>query len=66
VKSFVCALCRCAYNTDPDWTEEAKVAELHANFIGHPPPEDCETVCDDCYARVIAKLGPVPIAEPIE
>lgn len=49
---YVCALCGRTFTTD--WTDAEAHDEHLAVFGSTPSPEDSETVCDDCYAKIVA------------
>ena len=47
---FRCAVCGGIF--EKAWTDEEKVAEFQSYFGHSMRPEECATVCDDCYNKM--------------
>ena len=55
---FTCGMCGGHFVKDrtDGWSEDAARKEHEANF-GRPPDDDAVMVCDDCYAKAMARIG---------
>jgi hypothetical protein len=55
MSTFICAVCRLEYKSDPKFTDEQRRAEYEETHgKSFPGMQDVGRVCEECYARVIA------------
>lgn len=53
---FVCCACHHVFPSDPDYSEEDRLAEMIAVHAEPVPPEKRRSVCDACYQRFLPQL----------
>lgn len=50
-RHFTCGLCKGRFCSDPDFTEEQRIAEMESYF-GAVPDEARVSVCESCFQKI--------------
>lgn len=54
---YECAVCHGVFESEEDWTDEDRIAEMEINF-GEVPESERESVCDVCYRKMVKLVPP--------